>query len=129
MAVLVPPAPSAFSNSLLVILPSPLASICEYKSCNACEGSSEAVDVAPDWLCAAISALMVCGEICAPPPVIGVVELAASAIPAIGSNDVPLWPAGEDDDDGVEANDCRPSRSLCRLSRLMAKAQTASGLT
>jgi hypothetical protein len=78
---LVPPAPSAFSNSDLVIWPSPFASICENRSFNA---SSRLVDVedvelddvdevvlpveSVDWLCAAISALIVSGEICAQLP-------------------------------------------------------------
>jgi hypothetical protein len=80
---LVPPAPSALSNSDLLIWPSPLASICENKSWRDDEAL---VDVAlldvvlleavlleaallvvalvdADWLCASSNALMVCGEI------------------------------------------------------------------
>ena len=41
-AMLVPPAPSAFSNSDLLILPSPLLSICENRSCNALDGLADA---------------------------------------------------------------------------------------
>jgi len=67
-AVLVPPAPSAFSNSVLVIWPLPSASICENRSCKACcrlVGVALVAAVVCDWLCASSSALMVCGEICA----------------------------------------------------------------
>jgi hypothetical protein len=82
-AVLVPPAPSAFSNSDLVISPSPLPSICENRFCSASAGLVEAdtladavVDVELEaWLCAASSACIVAGEICEPPPVKPVVPL------------------------------------------------------
>src|ERR1700733_1586699 len=87
-AVLVPPAPSAFSNSDLVIAPSPLASICENRSCSApdrlleAEVVDEVVDPVDDWLCAAISAFMVAGDICDAPvnPVVAV-ELAEAEAP------------------------------------------------
>src|ERR1700761_9635494 len=79
-AVLVPPAPSALSNSDLLIEPSPLLSICENRSCSASDGLVEAEvddgDVVLDiWLCADSSASMVAGEICEPPPVKPVVAL------------------------------------------------------
>src|SRR5664279_2942333 len=69
-AMLVPPAPSAFSNSDLLIWPSPLASSLENRSFSASAllvgaGVVVAVD---DWLCAASSALMVAGDSCEQPP-------------------------------------------------------------
>jgi hypothetical protein len=65
-ATLVPPAPSAFSNSDFDIWPSPLASIFENRSFSESEGlaDAEVVDEVEDWPCAASSALIVCGEIC-----------------------------------------------------------------
>ena len=72
-ALLVPPAPSAFSNSVLVIWPLPSASISENRSFSASDRLVgvvlvEAVPVeAVAWLCASSSALMVCGEICGVP--------------------------------------------------------------
>lgn len=75
---------SAFSNSDLLIWPSPLASSCENRSFNASSRLVDVEDVAlddvelveldvalvlsDDWLCAAISALIVSGEICAQLP-------------------------------------------------------------
>src|ERR1700738_1164493 len=94
-ARLVPPAPSAFSNSDLLIWPSPLASICENRSFN---GSEELVDVelvdevdevdevdaAEAWLCAASSALILSGDICAKPrPPDPVVALALVEVEAL----------------------------------------------
>src|ERR1700694_4922087 len=69
-AILVPPAPSAFSNSALLIWPSPLASSLENRSFRASDwlvGASVGV-AADDWLCAASSALMVTGDSCELPP-------------------------------------------------------------
>src|SRR5207247_7659375 len=69
-AILLPPAPSAVSNSDLLIWPSPLASSCENRCFSASERPIGAVVAGPaeDWLCAASSALMVAGDICEPPP-------------------------------------------------------------
>jgi hypothetical protein len=68
-AVLVPPAPSAFSNSDFEIWPSPLPSICENRSCSAADWLVGAdVVVVVDWLCAASNACIVAGDICEPPP-------------------------------------------------------------
>src|SRR5439155_14600037 len=67
-ATLVPPAPSASSNSDLLILPSPSPSICPNRSFSAAERLLDAVvDPVEDWLCASSSALMVSGEICEQP--------------------------------------------------------------
>src|SRR5258708_12130257 len=68
--ILVPPAPSALSNSVLLILPSPSASICENRSFREADWLAKAdvfepIDV---WLCAASSAPMVAGDICEAPP-------------------------------------------------------------
>src|SRR5262249_52874488 len=74
-ARLVPPAPSAFSNSDWVILPSPFASICENRSFSASSRLIDEVEpveveladvlvLSDDWLCAASSALIVSGAIC-----------------------------------------------------------------
>jgi hypothetical protein len=82
-AVLVPPAPSAFSNSDFEIWPSPLPSICENRSCSAADwlvGVDEAV-VVVDWLCAASNACIVAGDICEPPPENPVVLVAPEAWP------------------------------------------------
>ena len=65
--MLVPPAPSAFSNSDLVIWPLPSASIYENRSFSASErlvGVALVEAVVCDWPCASSSALMVSGEIC-----------------------------------------------------------------
>ena len=66
---MVPPAPSALSNSDFEIWPSPLASICENRSFSESEGlvDVEVVDEVEDWLCAASSALIVSGDICEKP--------------------------------------------------------------
>src|SRR5215475_13481146 len=68
-ARLVPPASSAFSNSDFVILPLPSASICENRSFMASCGLIDVdvevdVELVEDWLWAAISALIVSGDIC-----------------------------------------------------------------
>src|SRR4030081_184032 len=69
-AMLVPPAPSAFSNSDLLIWPSPLASSCENRSFSASGRLVGAAEVVPveDWLCAASTALIVAGDSCENPP-------------------------------------------------------------
>src|ERR1700694_5583169 len=69
-AILVPPAPSAFSNSDLLIWPSPLASSLENRSFRASASlvGAGVVVADDDWLCAANSALMVAGDSCAKPP-------------------------------------------------------------
>jgi hypothetical protein len=69
-ARLVPPAPSAFSNSDLLSLPSLSASICANRSFSASDRPLDAdgADAVVAWLCAASSALIVAGEICEPPP-------------------------------------------------------------
>src|SRR4030081_1626336 len=65
-AILVPPAPRAFSNSNLLTWLSPLASSCENRSFKALDGlfDADVVDPVDDWLCAASSALMVAGDSC-----------------------------------------------------------------
>jgi hypothetical protein len=61
---LVPPAPSAFSNSVLLIEPSPLPSSSENRSFNAVDWLVEAdvADVPEDWPWASSIALMVVGD-------------------------------------------------------------------
>src|SRR5260370_970621 len=87
-ATLVPPAPSAFSNSDFEIWPSPLASICENRSFSEFVGlvDVEVVDEVEDWLCAASSALIVSGDICEQPPLIPVL------LPLLPLSLVPLEP-------------------------------------
>src|SRR6202035_4952602 len=85
-ARLVPPAPSAFSNSDFEIRPSPLASICENRFCNALDGSVDTCVVAPvdDWPCAASSALMVAGDSWEyPPGAVDGLEPPAGGAPAV----------------------------------------------
>jgi hypothetical protein len=111
-ARLVPPAPSAFSNSDLLTCPSPLASSCENRSFSASArlvGAGDAVDA---WLCAASSALHVAGDICEypPDPHAGVEhpEAAAASVRLKGLVGAWLKPAVCDDDfDEVSA--CRAS--------------------
>jgi hypothetical protein len=103
-ARLVPPAPSAFSNSDLLTWPSPLASICENRSCSADAGlvDADVVVAADHWLCAANSALMVAGDNCENPldPEAGA-ELVEAEVPALPSSSAALSPkpvdATEDD--------------------------------
>src|SRR5258705_11398117 len=69
-ATLVPPAPSAASNSDLLILPSPSVSSCENR-CSSAPGRPAKADVIEpidDWPCAASSAPMVADDICDFPP-------------------------------------------------------------
>src|ERR1700752_1734181 len=85
-AMLVPPAPSAFSNSDLLTWPSLLVSSCENRFCSALDGlvGAELDVAAEDWPCAASSALIVAGESCENPFVpetgAGVAEGAALAV-------------------------------------------------
>ena len=115
-AVLVPPAPSAFSNSDLVIWPSPLPSICENRSCSALDWlvdadvvDADVVAVAvDDWLCAANSALKVPGDICENPVVPeGAAEFADAWAPPERPNiSAVAWLKPVDwDDDEVEADE------------------------
>src|SRR3977135_2770021 len=93
--MLVPPAPSAFSNSDLLIWPSPLVSSCENRSFSDASGLVGAfvVVAADDWPCAASSALMVAGEICEPPfdGEAGVEPPDGAALPAISNGLVEVW--------------------------------------
>jgi hypothetical protein len=74
-------------------------------------GDLDAELVAPDWLCAAISALMVSGDICEKPVEGEPVALPAAALPVRSKEAVELWPkpvkGAEDDFDG--ASDCSAS--------------------
>src|SRR5262249_17957472 len=90
-----------------------LPSICENRSLSASDGSVGAAFVAPDWLCASISALMVCGAIDGP---VGSAEQPVEAwdcVPPPRSNGlvapwlcfVELVAADDFEDD----NDCRAS--------------------
>src|SRR5687768_17324277 len=78
--MLVPPAPSAVSNSSLLSWPSASASICANRSFRI---SDLPVDAPVDWPCAASNALMVSGDICEPPldPEGGVEAVEAEAAP------------------------------------------------
>ena len=109
-AVLVPPAPSALSNSDWLILPSPSVSICENRSCRALDGLDDVDDVAvdvvvavDDWLCAASSALIVDGDICEKPvvPETGAALAEVEVLLEASNGFVELWVkpvAGRDDD-------------------------------
>ena len=127
-AVLVPPAPSAFSNSDLVIWPSPLPSICENRSCNALDGpvDDDVVAAVDAWLCAASSALMVAGDI-GEKPVLpdGDVELPDAAAPPERPNiSAVAWLKPVDWLDEVdELNDWMASRAVDTAPRanIMAK--------
>ena len=107
-ARLVPPAPSALSNSDLLIAPSPLPSICENRSCNASDGLM-LVAVAPDDCpCAASSALMVEGEMPLPgeqPAEPEAVPVEAVVVEVTSNEAVDVWlkpvVANDDFDDDV----------------------------
>src|SRR6201995_923284 len=114
-AMLVPPAPSALSNSDLVIDPSPLLSMSLKRFCSACAGLADVESelVVPDWLCASSSALMVCGEM----PVVpllpeakAVVGAGAAWLPAPSWKALVVPPCEDDAED--ELDDVR----ACRLS-------------
>ena len=110
-----------------------MASICENRSFSASEElvAVALVDVAPvdvDWLCAAINALMVSGDIGdqLPVPDAGA-ELPAGAVEPLRSNGfVAVWPADCADDDFVVASDCRASHTDDAAPRAnsMAKLRT-----
>src|SRR6185437_15490655 len=91
----------------------------------------------PDWLCASISALMVCGEICVqalPGPEREVVAVPEPCAPAERSNGLLaawLWPAELVEEDELDAvSDCRlsqieetaPSANIMALLRTYAAA-------
>src|ERR1700676_1905798 len=111
--MLVPPAPRAFSNSDLVIWPSPLVSICENRSCRALAGLVAAGAAAPvdDWLCAASNALKVVGDTCgpAPNPGIAVEPPEGGAETSNGSPEAGPKPIGCDDDGLDEVSDLMAS--------------------
>ena len=132
-AILVPPAPRAFSNSDLLIWPSPLVSSCENRSFKASDRlvDADVVDPVDDWLCAASSALMVAGDSCENPlePEAGL-EFPEGAVPAGRSNGfVGVWlkpvDCGEDDFDDVSdwrasnADDTAPRASSMTKLRQM----------
>src|SRR6185503_4433654 len=128
---LVPPAPSASSNSDLVILPSPSPSICANRSFSALERLLDAVVVDPveDWLCASSSALMVAGEICAPPPPDPEPEpTEADGVEDIRSNGLfAFWltPVDDADDDFDDVSALRASKAddAAPKARNMGKLQ------
>src|SRR5260370_2822637 len=113
--MLVPPAPSAFSNSELLILPSPSVSSCENRLFSASDRlvGADAVVAVDDWLCAASRALMVAGDSCENPlePEAGV-ELPEGAVLPERSNGLAgawLKPVDGGDENFDEVSEWRAS--------------------
>jgi hypothetical protein len=111
----------------LVIWPSPLASICENKSCKALPGLVAAGAAPPvdDWPCAASSALKVAGAICAPPldPETAVEPPEGGAEISNGLPDADPKPIGCDDD-GLEVSDLIASSAADAAPKASSMAKT-----
>src|SRR5450755_848359 len=134
-ARLVPPAPSAFSNSDLLIWPSPLASSCENRSCSALDGLVDAgvvvagvVVAVGDWLCAASSVLMVAGDIWVKPlpPVVGVeVPEVGVVLPDRSNGLLEFWlkPVAGGDFAFGAVSDCRASSADDTAPRASSMAE------
>src|SRR5258708_4001381 len=126
---LVPPAPSAFSNSVLVIWPSPLASIFENRSSSAALRALLVLGLAREPCdCAASRVFQVDGDSWLPAEPADVVEVDVAVV-VVGfasenelAGTIPVCPLDVGDDDADEASD--DNRSIADEAAPMAKNMT-----
>ena len=120
---LVPPAPSAFSNSVLVIWPSPLVSICENRSLSA---ALRLVGPLCPCDCADSSVFHVAGDNWLPAAAPAVVEADVVVVGFVIENElagtIPVCPFDVDEDDDDEVSD--DNRSIADEAAPMAKNMT-----